>query len=244
MVAELRSEPPEDPRHDLVVLALPSLRARELVAQERRKGGRDGEREDAPLAILGRSRLEADRARGEVHLSPRQRLHLADAPTGAPGELDRRGVPVREVLEDAARLVIGEEALPDVVELEDRERNAHVQQACEHGQLEHAPEGRHLVVDRAPSGPRVQPRRDVARDVAVADRYRRDSFEHRPQVLEGVLDAVPRPVLLLDVVRADEGDQVIESHLLGVRRGEAAARHLGLSHAQQPNGVDAHLRPR
>jgi hypothetical protein len=33
VVAELRPEPPEDPRYELAMLMLPRLRARELVAQ-------------------------------------------------------------------------------------------------------------------------------------------------------------------------------------------------------------------
>lgn len=144
------------------------------------------------------------------------------------------------MLEDAPHLVVGEEALADVVELEDRERDAHVQLLGEHGQLEHAAKGGNLVVDGTPGGTVAQPRRDVARDVAVGDRHRGHAGEGGAEMLDRVLDPVPCPVLLLQVVGADQLDQVVECHLLGVRSGQAPARHLGLPHAQQPHGHRAH----
>jgi len=57
-----------------------------LLAEQVREPGARGERERAPLAVLGCARLEPYHAAPEVHLPPHESEHLALAPAGQVGE--------------------------------------------------------------------------------------------------------------------------------------------------------------
>src|SRR5207249_5064518 len=78
-------------------------------------------REDASLAVLRGPRVEPDGPRGEVDVPPGEPLDLRDAPAGPGTEGDEVGNRGGEVAEDAAELLVAQEAFPHVLLPEHRD---------------------------------------------------------------------------------------------------------------------------
>lgn len=138
--------------------------------------------------------------------------------------------------EDTAHLVVREEPLADVVQLEHGQRGTDLQSARKDAELDHPAEGSQFMVDRPAGGAGGQPRRDVARHAVVVDPCRRQVLEHGTKMQQGVFNAPPGPVTLLDVVGLDQGHEVVEGHLLGVEPGKPPPGLLPLPKLQEAYG--------
>lgn len=237
VIAELSAIPPEDPRDDLAANALPLERALSLTPEKCLELREAAEREDPALTILGRPRLEPHGLRAKVHLPPGQSLHFAASPSREPGKLDRGREPVRKLIEHAKNLFVGQEPLPYVIEPREWKLRLDRQDASDEPEVEHPTQMCDLMVDCPTGGALLEALGDVTADALVSDRNGRKALELGLQVLQGVLDPVPRSVLLLLIVRADEANEVVEPGLLDAVGSEGPALDLSEPATQQSDRV-------
>jgi hypothetical protein len=226
----------EHPRDDPPGPALEIPRLLPLGDEERPKLW--GHIERAPLLVLGRARLQADRAGLEVHLGPLKPLHLTpDPPPRDVGEGDEGVEVVGQMPEHGLVLLTLEEALTDVALLEHRDVGPYEQASRLAGEAEGPAEGGQLAID----GGVTRPVTLTAGDVLSDGRCPEVDGSAKGEVLLKVRDAQLGPskgTLAVDAVVGQHiVEELLEAHAGDVGNVRLAFLRLSFAPPQQPPGL-------